>query len=585
MISIRPDEPEYAKLDDCTSAEKNRYGNLIALTPVDDNGESLCINGDTSIGANPNRTKQHAFHFNADNCIGCHACETACSEKNDLPAHLSFRSVGYVEGGSFPDYTRIHFSMACNHCDDPVCLKGCPTRAYTKHAEYGAVIQDPDICFGCGYCTWVCPYNAPQLDTQAGHVEKCNMCVDRLEVGLKPACVSACVGNALDFGVVENLPAGQVQIETAIPGFPDPSITKPNIRFQQLANPPRELTRTDAEQVKYVQGEPMIDPARNAKKQWNIQRLSSRENPLVAFTLLVQAAVGMVVLGFFTSQLIQPMSGFYGSITYVVMIVSALALIGFGLLSSTMHLGKPMRFYRGFNNLRHSWVAREGLATVVFGGVVLGHGFCLVAPGLLPLADALGYLAVLVGFCAIYFMYRCYRIPARPFWDHWQTGAAFWGDTVLLGCWGTAAFAAFESSASVAPTALIGIIAISIVVQGWGLFAHSRDMPSAREGAASHYALTTTFGHTHNCRMALLGITLLGCVALIVNGEVHPVWLAVFSITSSIAVVIGRTLFYVVVIPTTMPGAFFWKNKSFEAHAREIGLAENPQVGVARLGH
>ncbi|MCP5431097.1 MAG: 4Fe-4S binding protein [Chromatiaceae bacterium] len=58
--------------------------------------------------------------------------------------------------------------MACNHCDNPVCLKGCPTRAYTKFAEYGAVLQDPDICFGCGYCTWVCPYNAPQLDTKAG---------------------------------------------------------------------------------------------------------------------------------------------------------------------------------------------------------------------------------------------------------------------------------------------------------------------------------------------------------------------------------------------------------------------------------
>ena len=133
-----------------------------------------------------------AFHFTADNCIGCHACEAACSEKNDLPPHLSFRSVGYVEGGTYPDYTRINISMACNHCDDPVCLKGCPTRAYTKHPEYGAVIQDPDICFGCGYCTWVCPYNAPQLDPMAGQVEKCNMCVDRLEVGLKPACVSAC---------------------------------------------------------------------------------------------------------------------------------------------------------------------------------------------------------------------------------------------------------------------------------------------------------------------------------------------------------------------------------------------------------
>ena len=208
MIPRRLDEPDYAKLADRTAETLNRYGNPIQLLPDGDNGTSLVINGDAGIGDNPNRTRQHAFHFTADNCIGCHACEAACSEKNDLPPHLSFRSVGYVEGGTYPDYTRINISMACNHCDDPVCLKGCPTRAYTKHPEYGAVIQDPDICFGCGYCTWVCPYNAPQLDPVAGQVEKCNMCVDRLEVGLKPACVSACVGNALDFGVVENVPEG-----------------------------------------------------------------------------------------------------------------------------------------------------------------------------------------------------------------------------------------------------------------------------------------------------------------------------------------------------------------------------------------
>jgi len=97
-----------------------------------------------------------------------------------------------------------------------VCLKGCPTRAYTKFAEYGAVLQDPDICFGCGYCTWVCPYNAPQLDPEKGQVTKCNMCVDRLEVGLKPACASACLGNALDFGVIENIPDNRSQAKVDI---------------------------------------------------------------------------------------------------------------------------------------------------------------------------------------------------------------------------------------------------------------------------------------------------------------------------------------------------------------------------------
>ena len=43
--------------------------------------------------------------------------------------------------------------------------------------------------------------------------------------------------------------------------------------------------------------------------------------------------------------------------------------------------------------------------------------------------------------------------------------------------------------------------------------------------------------------------------------------------------------FYVVVIPTTMPGTFFWKNAGFEEHAREVGLADMPQVGLAYEGH
>jgi hypothetical protein len=48
---------------------------------------------------------------------------------------------------------------------------------------------------------------------------------------------------------------------------------------------------------------------------------------------------------------------------------------------------------------------------------------------------------------------------------------------------------------------------------------------------------------------------------------------------------ISRALFYVVVIPTTMPGAFFWKNAGFVEHAREVGLADMPQMGVAYETH
>ena len=122
------------------------------------------------------------------------------------------------------------------------------------------------------------------------------MCVDRLEVGLKPACVSACLGNALDFGVVENTPNNRVQTDTRIPGFPDPKISHPNIRFQQTRTLPAEMTRPDSAPIKYHRegtagaDTPVIDRATEGEQeQWNLRRLSSRENPLVLFTLASQA--------------------------------------------------------------------------------------------------------------------------------------------------------------------------------------------------------------------------------------------------------------------------------------------------------
>ena len=582
MITLRTDEPDYAKLADANAQTLNRYGNPIQLLPDGDNGASLNINGDAGIGDNPNRTRQHAFHFTADNCIGCHACEAACSEKNSLPPHLSFRSVGYVEGGTYPDYTRINMSMACNHCDDPVCLKGCPTRAYTKHPEYGAVIQDPDICFGCGYCTWVCPYNAPQLDPLAGQVEKCNMCVDRLEVGLKPACVSACVGNALDFGVVENVPKGREQADTHIPGFPDPNITKANIRFQQRRPTPHELTRPDSSSVKYrrdgddafrpvvdAQGDPN-DPTGQrggVEKQWNWARLSSRENPLLAFTLAVQAAVGAFATTFLSGQ---------GN---SLVALATLALVGFGMVASTAHLGKTLRFYRGFNNLRHSNLSREALATAFFGATtVLYLGADLV--GWRNTAYGFGVAAVVAGAATLYYMVRCYLIPARPFWNHWHTGASFAGAALSLG-----GFAGLALTAGW-PMFLGWAVFAGLALEAIGLLGHARAMRTAgHEGAVSHHVQRTTFGHVYRLRNGLLlgNLALVG--ALCAAGITHPAAWLLAALAGLCSATTGRALFYVVVVPTTMPGAFFWKNKGFEQHARDIGLAANPAFGVAPVDH
>ena len=112
--SRRELEPGYAVLKDLMHEKTNRYGQEIDLLEVTQGklpaGRSMYINENPVVGDNPNRNKQHGFYFNADNCIGCHACEAACSEKNENPAHIAYRSVGYVEGGSFPDFQRMNIS-------------------------------------------------------------------------------------------------------------------------------------------------------------------------------------------------------------------------------------------------------------------------------------------------------------------------------------------------------------------------------------------------------------------------------------------------------------------------------------------
>ena len=63
------------------------------------------------------------------------------------------------------------------------------------------------------------------------------------------------------------------------------------------------------------------------------------------------------------------------------------------------------------------------------------------------------------------------------------------------------------------------------------------------------------------------------------GGAGIAVWVVAASVIT-ITVLVGRALFYALVVPTTMPGAFFWRNKGFEEHARQTGLANMPQVGV-----
>lgn len=620
---LRDDERDYALLSnpnqpDIIAPEKNRYGKSIQL--VDENnklaGKSLNINGDSDVSDNPDRYKQHGFYFNADNCISCHACESACSEKNDLPPHLAYRAVGYVEGGSYPSYTRLNISMACNHCDNPVCLKGCPTRAYTKFAEYGAVLQDPDICFGCGYCTWVCPYNAPQLDMTKGHVHKCNMCVDRLEQGLKPACASACLAGALDFGITETTPENREQLKVQIPGFPTPEITNPNIRFQQTNSLPNEMKRTDSIPLKYrragsgITGEEYVAELdtsdADANKYWNLKKLlSSHENAHIIFTLTSQMVIGAFMLLMFGADIgVSQIANSFNE-SFIPVMATLFIIFSIGMVKLNLHLGKPMRFYRGMNNWRLSPLSREICGVTLF---FMGFaGFALFSLlelfGLFNKIDILNvnviealktasaFVAIIGGVFGLYYMIKLYLIPARPYWNHWQTASTFVSTALVFGAVSVVLISSLATATL--ENALIHqaavVVLVGLVIEAVGLLFHAHDLKKNKgEGAVSHFEQTTRYGKSYLLRNILLVINMVILSSIIVlglsglAGVIIGLTLTLSLITSSI---IGRALFYVLVIPTTMPGAFFWRNKGFQEHAREIGLADMQQVGVLPASH
>lgn len=176
------------------------------------------------------------FYFDQTLCTGCKACQIACKDKHDTPIGVDWRRVVEYSGGGWQrnsddTFTNSVFtyytSMACNHCQDAPCIDVCPTTAMTRR-EDGTVYVDQDKCVGCEYCSWVCPYGAPQINKETGRMSKCDLCYDYRQEGRIPACVEACPSRALDWGPLEELQQQYTGV-TDIAPLAEGSITNPNL--------------------------------------------------------------------------------------------------------------------------------------------------------------------------------------------------------------------------------------------------------------------------------------------------------------------------------------------------------------------
>ena len=142
-----------------------------------------------------------------DCCIGCHACEIACRQENDLSYETDSKWCRVMTIKPRRIRNELHldyFPIMCLHCDDPLCIQCCPVEAIIKQ-EDGIVVVDNEKCNGCGLCVYACPYGAMSFNQLTKVAGKCNLCLERLEYGIEPSCVQHCIGGALRYVTQEDL--------------------------------------------------------------------------------------------------------------------------------------------------------------------------------------------------------------------------------------------------------------------------------------------------------------------------------------------------------------------------------------------
>lgn len=144
---------------------------------------------------------RQAMLIDMDRCTRCDDCVKACASTHQ-------GNPRFMRNGE--QFGPWMFAHACMHCEDPVCMIGCPTGAIARNQDNGVIAINPETCIGCATCSQSCPYQNIQMveirDEQGRQLvdttsklpilqaTKCDLCQSQ---PAGPACQNACPHDAL----------------------------------------------------------------------------------------------------------------------------------------------------------------------------------------------------------------------------------------------------------------------------------------------------------------------------------------------------------------------------------------------------
>ena len=179
-----------------------------------------------------------------DRCTGCQACVLACQSENNVPtvgkAQVAYGRIQHWlrverwQEGTSAKPVNMFLPMFCQHCEIAPCEPVCPVYA-AYHTREGLNGQVYNRCVGTRYCGNNCPYHVRKFNwfnytwtapldlqlnpdvtvRQLGVMEKCTMCVQRIEAAkgaardagrqvrdgdMQTACQQTCPTRAITFG-------------------------------------------------------------------------------------------------------------------------------------------------------------------------------------------------------------------------------------------------------------------------------------------------------------------------------------------------------------------------------------------------